>query len=214
LAIPVLPIVKRGERARGTGRRADRSCRRVVSPFTLYRGATKIMAVDLAGTPTAGLDVQPCGGAHLSNSGRPPLPSAAGVRRQRPDRRPTGGPFTSNSRNTATLQDDRRHPLERFEIVGIASIQAGRRRSSTDGASDLEIVDIRQSTPVAFGSHFAWCAGTAHSCLLLPAPADFDQFQAQALHAVDYAVQRGLVRHGAAQDRPDRSEPRTQERSS
>src|SRR6478752_6473823 len=130
------------------------------------------MAVDLAGTPTAGLDVQPCGGAHLSNSGRPPLPSAAGVRRQRPDRRPTGGPFTSNSRNTATLQDDRRHPLERFEIVGIASIQAGRRRSSTDGASDLEIVDIRQSTaplsPLEAISHGARALRTlAYSCLRL-----------------------------------------------
>jgi hypothetical protein len=51
-------------------------------------------------------------------------------------------------------------------------------------------------------------------CALSRAPADFDRFQAQALHAVDYAVQRGLIRHGAAQDCPDRSESRTQQRSS
>ena len=43
--------------------------RMMVSPFTFYRGAAKIMAADLDGTPTAGLDVQLCGDAHLSNFG-------------------------------------------------------------------------------------------------------------------------------------------------
>ncbi len=43
--------------------------RMLVSPFTFYRGAAKIMAADLANTPTAGLDVQLCGDAHLSNFG-------------------------------------------------------------------------------------------------------------------------------------------------
>jgi uncharacterized protein (DUF2252 family) len=43
--------------------------RMMVSPFTFYRGAAKIMAADLNGTPTAGLDVQLCGDAHLSNFG-------------------------------------------------------------------------------------------------------------------------------------------------
>jgi uncharacterized protein (DUF2252 family) len=40
-----------------------------VSAFTFYRGAAKIMAADLDGTPTAGLDVQLSGDAHLSNFG-------------------------------------------------------------------------------------------------------------------------------------------------
>ncbi len=40
-----------------------------VSPFTFYRGTAKIMAADLAATPTAGLNVQLCGDAHLSNFG-------------------------------------------------------------------------------------------------------------------------------------------------
>ena len=39
------------------------------SPFTFYRGAAKIMAADLKDTPTAGLNVQLCGDAHLSNFG-------------------------------------------------------------------------------------------------------------------------------------------------
>jgi hypothetical protein len=43
--------------------------RMMVSPFTFYRGAAKVMAVDLAGTPTAGLQVQLRGDAHLSNFG-------------------------------------------------------------------------------------------------------------------------------------------------
>jgi uncharacterized protein (DUF2252 family) len=43
--------------------------RMLVSPFTFYRGAAKIMAADLDGTPTAGLQVQLCGDAHLSNFG-------------------------------------------------------------------------------------------------------------------------------------------------
>ncbi len=43
--------------------------RMMVSPFTFYRGAAKIMAADLAGTPTAGLEVQLCGDGHLSNFG-------------------------------------------------------------------------------------------------------------------------------------------------
>src|SRR5579862_8418925 len=43
--------------------------RMMVSPFTFYRGAAKIMATDLKDTPTAGLEVQLCGDAHLSNFG-------------------------------------------------------------------------------------------------------------------------------------------------
>jgi uncharacterized protein (DUF2252 family) len=43
--------------------------RMLVSPFTFYRGAAKIMATDLAAGPSSGLTVQLCGDAHLSNFG-------------------------------------------------------------------------------------------------------------------------------------------------
>ncbi|HMD94687.1 MAG TPA: DUF2252 domain-containing protein [Trebonia sp.] len=43
--------------------------RMLVSPFTFYRGAAKIMAADLAETPVAGFQAQLCGDAHLSNFG-------------------------------------------------------------------------------------------------------------------------------------------------
>jgi len=41
----------------------------MVSPFTFYRGAAKIMAADLKDTPVAGLDAQP--------ARRSPVPDAA-----------------------------------------------------------------------------------------------------------------------------------------
>lgn len=39
------------------------------SPFAFYRGGAKVMAADLATTPSTGLHVQICGDAHLSNFG-------------------------------------------------------------------------------------------------------------------------------------------------
>src|SRR5690348_12552173 len=41
--------------------------RMLASAFSFYRGAAAIMAADLAGTPSSGLEVQLCGDAHLSN---------------------------------------------------------------------------------------------------------------------------------------------------
>jgi uncharacterized protein (DUF2252 family) len=59
--------------AQNTTREPDlvpvRHGRMMVSPFTFYRGAAKIMAADLKDTPVAGLDAQLCGDAHLSNFG-------------------------------------------------------------------------------------------------------------------------------------------------
>jgi hypothetical protein len=43
--------------------------RMMVSPFTFYRGTAAIMAADLKDLPRAGLVVQLCGDAHLSNFG-------------------------------------------------------------------------------------------------------------------------------------------------
>jgi uncharacterized protein (DUF2252 family) len=43
--------------------------RMMLSPFAFYRGAARLMAHDLKGTPRAGLQVQLCGDAHLSNFG-------------------------------------------------------------------------------------------------------------------------------------------------
>ena len=46
-----------------------RHARMAESPFAFYRGAARIMAADLASTPTSGLTAQLCGDAHLANFG-------------------------------------------------------------------------------------------------------------------------------------------------
>lgn len=46
-----------------------RHWRMAQSPFAFYRGAAKVMANDLASTPSTGVHVQICGDAHLSNFG-------------------------------------------------------------------------------------------------------------------------------------------------
>ena len=66
--------------------------RMMVSPFTFYRGAAKIMAADLDGTPTAGLDVQLCGDAHLSNFGVFASPERTAAVRPERLRRDAAGP--------------------------------------------------------------------------------------------------------------------------
>jgi uncharacterized protein (DUF2252 family) len=59
--------------AQATTRQQDlvplRHSRMLESPFAFYRGGAAIMAADLAGTATSGIDVQCCGDAHLANFG-------------------------------------------------------------------------------------------------------------------------------------------------
>ncbi|GAA4868922.1 DUF2252 domain-containing protein [Actinomycetospora straminea] len=62
-------LIERQNRTREPDLVPVRHGRMMVSPFTFYRGGAKIMAADLAGTPTAGLITQLCGDAHLSNFG-------------------------------------------------------------------------------------------------------------------------------------------------
>jgi uncharacterized protein (DUF2252 family) len=57
------------ERARVPELVPIRHRRMLVSPFTFYRGAARIMAADLATTPSPGLRTQLCGDAHLANFG-------------------------------------------------------------------------------------------------------------------------------------------------
>jgi uncharacterized protein (DUF2252 family) len=64
-----LSVLEKQEATRTPGLVPVRHGRMMVSPFTFYRGAAAIMAADLAATPVAGLEVQLCGDAHLSNFG-------------------------------------------------------------------------------------------------------------------------------------------------
>src|SRR5215510_9753221 len=62
-------LLEQQDASRTPGLVPVRHGRMMVSPFTFYRGAAKIMAADLAETPVAGLEAQLCGDAHLSNFG-------------------------------------------------------------------------------------------------------------------------------------------------
>ena len=70
---PIGRIRLRCSRSRARDRVAElvpmRHGRMLASPFTFFRGAALIMAADLAPTPRAGITVQLCGDAHLSNFG-------------------------------------------------------------------------------------------------------------------------------------------------
>ena len=77
-ADPVALLVEQNER-RDQDLVPVRHGRMKVSPFTFYRGAARVMAHDLAGTPVAGLTAQLCGDAHLSNFGLYASPERAQV---------------------------------------------------------------------------------------------------------------------------------------
>jgi hypothetical protein len=72
----------------------------LVSPFTFYRGAAPVMAMDLAGTPGSGIVAQTCGDAHISNFGGFAAPDGKmGLRAKRLDETLPGvcGSGTSNA---------------------------------------------------------------------------------------------------------------------
>ncbi|HET9675877.1 MAG TPA: DUF2252 domain-containing protein [Solirubrobacterales bacterium] len=64
-----LQILTRQDESRVTELVPIRYGRMLASPFAFFRGSAAVMAADLAGTPTVGLEAQLCGDAHLSNFG-------------------------------------------------------------------------------------------------------------------------------------------------
>jgi uncharacterized protein (DUF2252 family) len=65
----VLEVINRAERGRQKDLLPLRHSRMAASPFAFLRGSALQMALDLSATPVAGLDVQLCGDAHISNFG-------------------------------------------------------------------------------------------------------------------------------------------------
>jgi uncharacterized protein (DUF2252 family) len=91
----------------------------LVSPFTFYRGAAAIMAADLASTPDAGIVVQACGDAHISNFG--------GFAAQ--DRRLLFGPNDFDETLPGPWEWDVKRMAASVEIAGRdIGLPAGRRR--------------------------------------------------------------------------------------
>ena len=102
--------------------------RMMVSPFTFYRGAAKIMAADLADTPMAGLDAQLCGDAHLSNFGVFASPERrAAVRPERLRRDAAGAVRVRREADGGELHDrgPQQRVLEGGHACGDAGVGAG-----------------------------------------------------------------------------------------
>ena len=64
-----IDLIREADRGRLPKLLPIRYGRMSLSPFTFFRGTAAMMARDLAATPVAGLSVQLCGDAHLSNFG-------------------------------------------------------------------------------------------------------------------------------------------------
>ena len=123
--------------------------RMLASPFTFYRGAAAIMAMDLAKTPQSGLRVQACGDAHLSNFGclrRSGSPSGGetSTTSTRPCRGPGNGTSSASrlaSRSPgATATSPRRRPAPpssaRPAPTARRSASSPRCETSTSGTRD------------------------------------------------------------------------------
>jgi uncharacterized protein (DUF2252 family) len=118
--------------------------RMLVSPFTYYRGAALPMAADLATTPDAGLRVQLCGDAHLSNFGMYGSPERRLVFDLNDFDETSTGPFEWDvKRLAASLEvagrDNGYTAKERHKIA----LAAGRDyRTAMRGFADLPLVEV------------------------------------------------------------------------
>ena len=102
--------------------------RMMVSPFTFYRGAAKIMAADLAETPVAGLETQLCGDAHLSNFGAFASPERVLLFDLNDFDETLPGPFEYDVKRMAASFDDRgpqQRVLQGGHAGGDARVGAG-----------------------------------------------------------------------------------------
>ena len=118
--------------------------RMMVSPFTFFRGAAKIMAADLAETATASLPVQLCGDAHLSNFGVFASPERALLFGLNDFDETLPGPFeydvkrmaasfTIAARNNGYSDDD-------VELATLGSVKAY--REAMDGFAGMRTMDV------------------------------------------------------------------------
>ena len=139
--------------------------RMLVSPFTFYRGAAKIMAADLKDTPRAGLTVQLCGDAHLSNFGIFASPERALLFDLNDFDETLPGPFEYDVKRmaasfTIAARNNAFTPAEAHDVT-LASVRAYREAMS--GFAQMRTMDIwyaRLSEPEVMAA-LNTAAGTA-----------------------------------------------------
>jgi uncharacterized protein (DUF2252 family) len=138
--------------------------RMMASPFTFYRGAARVMAEDLKDTPTAGLFVQLCGDAHLSNFGVYASPERALVFDLNDFDETLPGPFEYDVKRMAAsftiAARNNGHTAAAVEASTLASVNAYRTAMNEFASmSTLEVwydriseADIMQAIQVAAGA--------------------------------------------------------------
>ena len=118
--------------------------RMMVSPFTFYRGAAKIMAADLKNTPAAGLDVQLCGDAHLSNFGVYASPERRLVFDLNDFDETLPGPFEYDVKRMAAsfAIAGRNNGYSKADIRGVTLASVAAYREAMAGFAGMRTVDI------------------------------------------------------------------------
>jgi len=118
--------------------------RMMVSPFTFYRGGAKIMAADLRLIPRAGLEVQLCGDAHLSNFGVFASPERALLFDLNDFDETLPGPFEYDVARLAAsfVIAARNNGFDRSDARSVATAATGGYRSSMSTFADMRTLDV------------------------------------------------------------------------
>jgi len=118
--------------------------RMMVSPFTFYRGGAKIMAADLARIPRAGLDVQVCGDAHLSNFGAYASPERTLVFDLNDFDETLPGPFEYDVARLAAsfVVASRDNGFEASRSAEAAATSVAAYRTAMSGFADMRNLDV------------------------------------------------------------------------
>jgi uncharacterized protein (DUF2252 family) len=160
--------------------------RMMVSPFTFYRGAAKIMAADLKDTPTAGLTVQLCGDAHLSNFGMFASPERALVFDLNDFDETLPGPFEYDVKRMAASFTiaARNNAFSKADARAATSASVRAYREAMAGFAQMRTMDI-------------WYAHLSDDQLLTAArgtAAKKDKKQAKALERAEKNLQKARTR--------------------
>jgi uncharacterized protein (DUF2252 family) len=131
------------------------------SPFAFYRGGAALMAADLAGLPSTGLDVQLCGDAHLDNFGVFAAPDQRLVFSVDDFDETLPGPFEWDvKRYAASLavagrdREFRRRDREAIVLAAIGAYRAAIREFAGMSAIDVWYARMEvESLPVLFGDN-------------------------------------------------------------
>jgi uncharacterized protein (DUF2252 family) len=118
--------------------------RMMVSPFTFYRGAARVMAADLATTPDSGLRVQVCGDAHLANFGTYASPERQLVFDMNDFDETLPGPWEWDvKRLAASFTIAGRHRgLDDDRCSHLAEVAAGQYRQAMARFADMRTMDL------------------------------------------------------------------------